>query len=64
MILHVFRVYLIGGIKKISWINLCYRCGSDSVDRIFWRNWLILTSGPNRLLGCESASYFINSIFI
>ncbi|KAL3612995.1 hypothetical protein CASFOL_043171 [Castilleja foliolosa] len=21
-------------------------CGSGSIDRIFWRNWLFLTSGP------------------
>ncbi|GFP89517.1 cytochrome b6 [Phtheirospermum japonicum] len=30
------------------------KCGSGSIDRIFWRNWLFLTSGPNRLLGGSS----------
>ena len=42
------------GFEKTLRIDLGYRCGSGCIDHIFWRNWLIVTVGPNWVLDSKS----------
>ena len=56
MILHVFRVYLIGGFKKpheLTWVTSVVLV---VLTASFWCDWLFLTPRPNWLLGSQNCN--------